>query len=115
MSISTDATGKKRIDTAELARVYGELDYLEGSENGTDGNSHRENMEQHGTDENSSLVTKMLRLLPSLRSRSLFSKNNWNLLPSARVNSWRCYPLNRIRRASLYYLLLKRRLGFKIF
>lgn len=49
VSASADESGKKVVDTAELVRVYGELDMPSHSENGTGGTPTLDNLGQHGT------------------------------------------------------------------
>lgn len=52
VSATSDESGKKVVDTAELVRVYGELDMPSHSENGTGGNPTLDDLGQHGTNRN---------------------------------------------------------------
>lgn len=51
VSATADESGKKVVDTAELVRVYGELDMPSPSENGTGGTSTLDDLGQHGTNQ----------------------------------------------------------------
>ena len=69
LSATTDARGKKVIDTAELERFYGQLKSPPGIEAGNNGNSQRDGTEHTGTPEQEQPSAESTRVIAVLEDQ----------------------------------------------
>lgn len=90
VSATTDEKNKKVIDTAELARVYGDLQYPMQSENGKDGNPTWDDLGKNGKtgkQENSNSREANNKVIAVLEEQVTLLKNsNWKTQRNEKQN-----------------------------